>query len=251
MSNTVNLRARISDELNRAPTDIIGPASLSVGLVINREINAAIKHYESTRFRWNEVREATLATTVAGTRNYSLPAVFLKMDTLKLVYSGSYILIRPKSWQDIEEIDLSVTGNNGLPDRFALYGNILRLYPPPNGAYTLIGSYIRRFGPTSISPSLCLLIPMAGSSTFTPTTTASHWNRLDGWTTDGEELNRERAKAGVRINYLYDPAAIAERDSQVAAGQLYLSVAERIAFERLADETQDALASGFVKPYPV
>jgi hypothetical protein len=97
MSDTENLRNRISEELNRQRSDIIGSPSLSVGLVVTREINHAIKHYESTRFRWNERREDQFTTLVSGQRTYSLPADFIKMDTLKVIDDDAYIplLYRP------------------------------------------------------------------------------------------------------------------------------------------------------------
>ena len=77
MSDTNALRLRIADELDRQPADIIGSPSLSVGYAINREINSAIRHYESSRFRWNETRESEWVSTVSGTRTYALPSGFI------------------------------------------------------------------------------------------------------------------------------------------------------------------------------
>ena len=249
MSNTVTLRARLAEEVNRSPSDIIGPRSLAVGLVINREINSAIRHYESGRFRWNEVREATLATTVSGTRTYSLTANFLQMDSLKFVYSTSYIPLLPAAWDEIETRDRTVTGSVGLPSIYSIYGNVIRLFPVPNGSYTLIGSYIRRYLPTSLTGSYTTLQAMAGSYTLSTTSTASHNSRTDGWTTDGEELIRARAKAGFLIRYEVDESAIAEMRLLQGSREPFLSIGERQAFERLIDETNDALATGFIKPY--
>ena len=249
MSDTATLRTRIADELNRQPADIIGSPSLSVGLVINREINSAIRHYESTRFLWNETREATLFTTVSGTRNYSLPANFLRMDTIKLVYSSSYIVLKPRTWAEMEEKDRLVTGSLGVPADYVIHGTIVRLYPVANGAYTAIGSYMLRFPPTSLTGCYTAVIPMTGSRSFTVTTTASHHNRINGWTTDGEELIRERAKAAIKIRYFTDEAALTEMGLLQSQREPYLSVFERQAYERLADETNDALATGTIKPY--
>lgn len=251
MSDTNKLRQRIADELNRQSSDIISSPSLSVGLIVNREINAAIAHYETTRFRWNEVREAALATTVSGTRIYSLTANFLSMDSLKVVYSGGYTSLTKRTYEYIENEDRRVSGSTGVPQDYVIYGNVLRLYPVPNGAYSLVASYIRRFPPTSLTPSYCAAIPMGGSSTLTPTTSASHNNRLNGWTTDGEELIRERAKAGCRIRYFYEEAALLEMASLQSAREPYLSVGEKIAFERLAAETNAALATGKIQPYGI
>lgn len=248
--DTVALRARIADELNRQASDIVGSPSLSVGLIVNREINSAIQHYESTRFRWNERREHEFATTVANTRAYSLPASFVKMDSLKLIYSGGYIGLASKTWDQIEEQDRRVTGSPGLPKDYVIYGNVARLYPVPNGAYTLVGSYIQRVRPTSLTGSYCAIVTMGGAS-LTATTTASHNSQLNGWTTDGEELIRARAKASLRIRYFREDGAIAEMAGLQATRETFLSVEERVAYERLADETNDATTTGRVVPYEI
>ena len=41
------------------------------------------------------------------------------------------------------------------------------------------------------------VVPMAGSYSFTVTTSASHNNRLNGWTQDGAEVFVERAMAAI------------------------------------------------------
>lgn len=250
MHDTNDLRIRIASELNRALTDSFGNSGETFAAAVNREINSAIKHYESTRFRWNEVRESEWATTVAGTRNYSLPANFVRMDTLKLIYSGNYIKVHKISWDELDAMDTQSSGaSRGIPTRYAVYGNIIRLFSIPQGAYTLVGSFIRRFLPTSLTGSYTSVIPMGGGYSLTVTTTASHNNRLDGWTTDGEPLIRARAKAAVRINYLKDQAAIAEMSGLTALGLAFLSIQERQSYERLAAETSDMLATGYVRGY--
>jgi hypothetical protein len=250
MTDTNNLRARIAEELDRQPSDIIGSPSLSVGLVVNREINNAIRHYESSRFRWNEVRESEFAATVSGTRTYSLPANFVSMDTLKLKYNNSYINVRHRVWHDIEDRDRQITGSLGIPSDFTIYGNVVRFYPVPNQAMTLVASYIKRFRSSSLTGSFCSIVTMGGGS-LTATSTASHNNPLNGWTTDGEELVRARAVAAVEINYLKNEGAIQEMRSLVAMREPYLSVRERLSYERLADEVQDAHGAGIVRPYEI
>lgn len=250
MSDTNNLRARIAEELDRQPSDIIGSPSLSVGLVINREINNAIRHYESSRFRWNETRESEFATTVNGTRTYALPADFVRMDTLKLKYNNAFITVHARVWDDIEERDRQITGSLGIPHDFTIYGNILRLYPVPNQSLTLVGSYLHRIRPTSLTGSYCAVVTMGGGS-LTATSTASHNNRLDGWTTDGESLIRSRAVAAFEINYAKNEAAKLEMGALMQNREAYLSIRERQAYERLSDEAQDAQAAGIVRPYEI
>jgi hypothetical protein len=250
VTDTSQLRTRIADELNRQQSDIIGSPSLSLGLVIVREINSAVKHHESTRFRWNETKEDEWATTASGERIYALPGKIVKMDTLKVKYSNSYIELRKRTWDYIDTRDRLVTGAQGVPFEYAIYGNVLRVYPTPNGAYTLVGSYMRRTLPTSLTGSYTGIITMGGAS-LTVTSTASHNNRLNGWTTDGEELIRARALASVQIFYLKDEQAKMEMSLLTQARLPFLSVRERQAFERLADETQDLGASGVVQPYDI
>lgn len=247
MSDTANLRQRIADELNRQPGDIIGSPSLAAGYAINREINDAIRHYESVRFRWNEVRENEFATTVSGSRTISLPATFVKLDSLKVIYNGSYIRMRPRTWDEIETMDMQVSMASGPPTLYAIYGNVLRIFPQPNDAYTLVGSYIQRFLPTSLSTSFCQIITMGGGS-ITTTTTASHNNRMNGWTTDGEALIRARASAAFQINYAHNDDAIGESRQLAAQGLTYLSIRERIEYERLSQETYAALSTGRIQP---
>lgn len=250
MSDTNGLRTTVADELNRQPSDIIGSPSLSVGLVINREINASIRHYESTRFRWNETSESEFATTVDGTYTYSLPANLVRLDTLKLRYNNAFIFLQPRTWEYLEITHRQLTGSQGIPFEYAIYGNVLRVYPVPNQAVTLVGSYLHRIAPTSLTGSFCSITTMGGGS-LTATSTASHNNRLDGWTTDGEDLIRSRTCASVAINYLHDPDAIAEMRGLVAVREPYLSVRERLAFERLTAEAQAHGALGLIQPYAI
>lgn len=250
MSDTNNLRARIAEELDRQPSDIIGSPSLSMGLVICREINNAIRHYESTRFRWNEVRNEEFATTTASTRTVSLPPKIVKMDSLKLVDNDAYVTLDNLTWDQIEEMDRDVTGSDGTPTKFTVYGNVLRFFPVPDDTYTLVGSYIRRYLPTSLTASYCSVITMGGAS-LTVTSTASHHNRLDGWTTDGEELIRARAIAAVEINYLKVEGSITEMRGLALAREPYLSVREKIAYESLRDEALDLQSSGHIAPYEI
>jgi hypothetical protein len=250
MTDTNNLRARIAEELDRQPSDIIGSPSLSVGLVVNREINNTIRHYETSRFRWNEVRESEFGTTVSGTRTYSLPANFVHMDTLKLKYNNSYINVRHRVWHDVEDRDRQITGSLGIPSDFAIYGNVVRFYPVPNQAMTMVASYIKRFRPASLTGSFCSIVTMGGGS-LTATSTASHNNPLNGWTTDGEALVRGRAIAAIEANYLKVDGTFAEMRLLAAAGQPYLSVREKLAYESLVDEAQDAHSAGVVRPYEV
>ncbi len=233
MTDTNFIRTRIADELNR--TDL--------STQINREINSAIKHYESMRVRWTEVKDWIIGTTVSGQRSYSLTVNFLKMDSVKLHYNTAYITLNKRSWGEMEEKDLSIDNSIGIPQDYVIYADSIRLFPVPNGAYTLQGSYIRRELPTSLTGRF------TSTGTITPTTTASHNNRSGGWYEHGEELIRYRAKAAVAINYIKNPTAMQEAGLLAVRGDSFLSVQEKQAYQALRDETNDALSVGRVRPY--
>jgi len=239
------MRQRIADELNRLPSEIIGSPSLTVEMVINREINSALKHYESIRTSWSDVKEEFLASTVNGTRNYSLSSGVLKIDSLKVKYNNSYIILTGTTWDEMEEQDRQITGSLGIPQDYVRYGNSLRLYPVPNQSMSILMSYTKRAALTSLTGSY------TSSASVTPTSTASHNNRTDGWMAHGEELIRLRAKAAVQINYLRDAAALAEAARSRQRNERFVSLSEEQAYAQLADEMQDQLGVGRTMPYYV
>lgn len=246
MTDTANMRTRIADELNRLPSEIIGSPSLSVGLVINREINSAIKHYESMRTSWSEVKDAVFGETTSGQRSYSLSTSdirWLKIDSIKLEYNNSYITLDPITWSEMEEKDRQITGSLGLPQNYVIYSKQVRMYPVPNASLTILISYLER--PLLTSLTGCL----TGTGSQTPTSTASHNNRLGGWYDDGAALIRARAKAAVQIKYLRDGNATAEAALIAQTGGSFLSMIEKQAYEQLTDEIQDQLSTGRLKPY--
>lgn len=232
-------------------TNAFGSQGETFATTVNCAINSAISHYESTRFRFNEKKNFDFAVSVAGTRTYSLPADFISMDSLKVKYSDSQLQLDKCSWEEIDAKDTQISGNSrGIPCEYAIGGNVVRLWPIPNSiTMTFQASYIRRFLPTSVTGSYTSVVPMAGSYSLTVTTTASHNNRCNGWTTDGEELIRARAVADIKINYRKNPTAIMEMQRLFAARETFLSIHERQAYERLSDETFDAVATGRIKGY--
>ena len=248
---------RIASELNRALSDSYGNSGETIGLIINRSINAAIRHYESYRFRWNEVRRREFGTTTAYDPNVSLPADFIMMTMLEVIYSNRYEPsggIERTTVEEVNELNYSpslTAASVAIPAKYTIEGNLLVLAPPTNAARTLAGSFIRRFPPTSLTGSYTAQIPVAGSYSLTVTTTASHNSRINGWTTDGEELIRARAKADVLLNYLKHPEAMQEAAGLAFKGENFLSVHEMVAFKAIQDETFDAVATGRVKAYRI
>lgn len=246
MSDTAALRTRIADELNRQPSEIIGSPSLSVGLVINREINSALKHYESMRVSWGERRDVVFMETTDGTRTYSLSRShvrYVKIDSIKLEYNNSYIPLRETTWDEMEQMDRQITGSTGIPQNYTIYSNQIRMYPTPNQSLTILLSYLERPLLTSLTGS------WTATGSITPTSSTSHNNRIGGWYEHGADLIKERAIASVRINYLREEEARAEMTLLFGRGEEFLSVRERSAYLALRDEINDQLSVGRLKPY--
>ncbi len=219
MTTFGTMRDRIDGELQR---------SGGLHTEIEREINSAIKHYESKRFRWNEVPGWTVAVTVAGTRYYSLTSDFIRFDTLLLKYNDAFIYMEPRTWDYIEYKDREITATRGIPGDYCIYAEQLRVWPVANDAYTLQGSYIRRL--------------------TTPDNELSVTSCTNAWLTFGEEMIRTRAKAAVQVNYLYNKGAITAMQQMAAQGHSFFSAQEQIAYKSLIGEQFDFQATGIMRP---
>ncbi|MBM3505140.1 MAG: hypothetical protein FJX65_14855 [Alphaproteobacteria bacterium] len=209
MTDFVTMKSRIADELARS----------DLATFVGREINSAIKHYESTRFWWNEEKEFALGNTANGTRYYATPANFIRADSLKINYNGAFYDLTPRIWEYIEHRDNQSTPTKGAPREYAVYNDNFRLFPVPDGTYAMLLSYLKR------------------------QTDLSGDTDSNGWTTFGEELIRTRAARSIEIRYLRKPVAIAEAAQMAALGKHFLSNAECIAFESLKDEMQERLST--------
>jgi hypothetical protein len=252
MSSTNTLKARIASELNRSLTDAFGNAGETFAYVVNKALNQAQQHYESQPFRWNQVRRSEWTTATLGATGFSLPADFIEMRKLEIIYNAQFFNIPKASIEDVDQINChpSMTAYaSTIPVKHAIEGNMVRIAPPTNATRTLAASYTRRFLPTSITGSETVVIPVAGSYSLTVTTSASHHNRINGWTTDGADLICARAKAIIKIDYLNDSDAKQEMAMIGQGGLRFLSIAEKQAYDALADETFDALALGKIRKY--
>lgn len=210
MSDFITMKTRVADELARN----------DLATFIGKEINTAVKHYESTRVRWTEVKEFSLGNTASGTRYYAVPSDFIRADSLKINYSGALYDLVPRTWEYIEHQDNQDSPTLGVPNEYVVYADQFRLWPVPDGTYALLLSYLKR-----------------ENDLVNDTDTNS-------WMTFGEEVIRSRTKAAVEIKYLRKPAAIAEAAQLSAQGKRCLSYCELIARDSLLHETQQALSTG-------
>lgn len=218
MSEFTDMRSRIADELNRS----------DLTTEIDRQINSAVRHYESTRMRWNEVKDWNVGTTAAGQRYYSLTIDFIRFDSLKIIRNGNYVSLTPKTFDWIDQRDTRDTPIQSVPSVYTVYGDLLRIYPTADSSMTMLGAYLKRAQPANESLTAC-------SSTT--------WLHLTG----GEELIRARAVAGVRIDRLRQRDALLEAAMLAQSRESFLSIKESVAHLSLISERNAALSTGRIK----
>lgn len=200
------MKARIADELARS----------DLTTQIQSEIQSAINHYKHRRFLFNEL-EAT-SVTVKDEEFIAAPADMIEIDQFRVTISNRTYPLDPVAYGEITDVDETLY--SGHPVRYALYNQQIRLYPTPNDAYPLIISYLTEFGPLNQDTD------------------------TNAWMDDGEELIRERARAGVKIRYLYDADAKGEASLFASRGQSYLSGLEQSAFNALKSRTDKYISVG-------
>lgn len=138
MATYAELRARIEDDIDR--TDLTSQ--------VQKAINRSINFYNRKRTYFNEQQATT--NTVSGTEYYAIPGDTKEIDSLVITVSNTkYELVRkPFLYIDKQSI---LTSNTGRPVFWALYKEEIRLYPIPDGAYTLTISYHKDYDNLSLS----------------------------------------------------------------------------------------------------
>jgi hypothetical protein len=159
MSTYGAMQTRIADEIVRS----------DLTTQIQKAILTAIVHYARERLWFNESRAQL--DTVNGQEYYGLPTDFVDEDSLTIeINSGRTYPLVPRSWQFIEDVNFAGSTLTSYPQDYTIFAGQIRLYPVPNGVYTLFIAYVRSFDALSA----------AGDT--------------NSWMTDGEELIRSRAK---------------------------------------------------------
>lgn len=135
MPTYADLKTRIITETVR--DDLAGDLATTLATHIAR----AVEYYASTRFWFNTILAS--AMTTPGTATVDIPA------TVRIVDRAAY----PNGFGDINEyqlVELPDDGSTGRPTRYAYYNDKLRLWPTPDGAYTLnIYGVAQIAGPTA------------------------------------------------------------------------------------------------------
>ena len=132
-----DLQTRVADELSRP--DLSSQIAL--------EITSAIQFYSQEKFFWNENVMITL-TTIQGQRDYILPPNFGSVMSVRSQLGHMTYSIEPRTIQYLDTIDWGNSFVASYIDMYALFNNMIRLYPPPT---TGLPIYIRG---TVILPTL-------------------------------------------------------------------------------------------------
>lgn len=176
MSTLAIMKARIADELAR--DDLTSQIAYAV--------NDAIVAYQKDRYLFNESRSLTFST-VAGQEIYTssevagLPLMFV-IDQVTLTDGAAVWEMDRRRPEDLEISSQGAT-ISGQPTSFSLYAGELRLYPVPDGVYTM-----RIIGQGTAAA---------------PTNDAETGNP---WMIAGERLIRSRAKLEIYAHVVQDDA---------------------------------------------
>lgn len=174
MSTLAVMKARIADELAR--DDLTSQIAYA--------ITDAIEAYEDRRFHFNEGRAITF-NTVASQEFYDSDdeaalATVQKLDYVVLYIGDTPYHLCPMTPAEIETASTNGT-NTGQPGWYCWYGNQIRLYPSPAGAWTV-----------RIGASIKVAAPASDSEANNP------------WMTHAERLIRSRAKLELALHVLKD-----------------------------------------------
>lgn len=203
MSTYGAMQDRIQNELKRQ--DLSAEVRLA--------INSAISHYQSNRFFFNTNR-ATRDTS-SSQEYYGLPTDYISLDSVVLTQNDSTWYLDEESFDMMERMATSPT-HTGFPARYAVYQEQLRLYPIPDGVYSMRMSYIRSL------------------------TAVSATSDTNAWFTTGEEMIRNRAKADLLRSVIRGQESFQEAD-------VYQSIAND-EYTRLRKETAKREVSGHIHP---
>lgn len=199
-----DMQTRIADELHRS--------DLATNSRLTNAIKAAIKHYERERWWFTEATTSASLTTSAGQATYPLPDDFKRLDSLTMTINGSKRDVDPMPYGQMDAQDAGTSSVRGPSRWWAIYAEVLRLYPIPDGIYVQTMSYQKHLATLSASAD------------------------TNAWMDEMEPLIRTKAKEilarqVIRDKVLADdllteikvdlyPTARAENDDRVMSGRL-------------------------------
>lgn len=204
MTTQADMIAEIESDTERSDT-----------AAIRNKIAAAIRHYQPTRFWFNESRGATFSTVVDQS-DYAfgsdITPEFYTVDGLFLTEGSNVYALRPADYRGLE-ILLDANTTSALPVSFAYIDRKLRVYPYPDAVYSV-----------RITGQVKIAVPAdddAGNE----------------WFTEAYDLIMCRAKAELYAHRWEDPSAAS-----------IMRTAEQDAFYRLAATTNSKVGTGTIRP---
>jgi len=209
VTTVATMVSRIENSLNRGS---------SFTSQINSSIIDAVKYYKPRRFTFNTGRAT--ASTVDGQEYYALPNDCIEVDMMTVTYSSNNVEYLDETTYRWIQRNTSDTTRTSQPDKFAIEGLDLRMWPVPDGVYTLTMTYLRDIG--------------GFSATLTSTLS-------NAWTDEAEELIRSRAMAALLQDTIGGPDA--------EAASVKWVVRERQKFNELRREANRRESSGRLIPY--
>jgi hypothetical protein len=204
MSTLADLRAQIEDDLARS----------DLTTQILTAMKQAVRHYETDRFWFNEVKDSTVTLSVSAAMLdlSSLSPTWLKFDRIRRKLDGSnYIDLIPRDYEYIMASQDTALLTN--PAEYCIYANALQFDCMAIEDTTLVFDGIRRV------------------STASASTDASVWFN------DGVDLIRARTKKDLCLHVIRDEALAGIMDA-----------AERLAYSYLKGRTNRLKTSGFIRP---
>lgn len=204
MSTLAVVKAEIADDLNRA----------NVATQIAAAIEAAIEHYRTKRFYFNETRGSTFVTVDAQSRYTSsddadIP-LFFQLDEVFVNDGTREIELSRYDPSRMEYLLGHSSPPEGVPYAYAYYDRSFWLYPVPGAVYTIR--------------------PLGAIEKASPATDDEASNV---WMVDARELIRCRAKLYLAVHIL--------KDTELA---LTMKAAEREALSQLTSATGKRVSSG-------
>jgi hypothetical protein len=135
MATFGEIKARLADDFNRS----------DLTAQISNEILRAIKHYERTRFWFNEAISGSVL--VASQQNYAMSSLsvsdLLVLDRFQITVSSHKYELNEISWEEYVQKWGDTTSTSGPPDEYAIYADQLWLGPVPNSGYSTDISHIK------------------------------------------------------------------------------------------------------------
>lgn len=145
---------------------------------VNNAIQTAIKHYERRPFYFNQ--KTGTFPTVAAQEYYSST----DLSDIPSIVSIVAATVTNSTKSKLEPVDFSIMDDTqdgsitGPPEMLAVFKQQIRLYPIPDGIYTITMAYIYRF--TALSAD----------------------GDTNAWMVEGEELIRQKAKRILALDIL-------------------------------------------------